>query len=123
MADDSGVTAFTGDLPVKRPREEGVYEENNENGVSASTVSAEMNDSKEPDYISSVIPGWFSEISPMWPGQFSSFLFSFFPFLFNLIVLYLVGNFFEGLCFSPLFLSTYLLSAYEIWLLLFRWNM
>lgn len=69
MADDSGVTAFTGDLPVKRPREEGVYEENNENGVSASTVSAEMNDSKEPDYISSVIPGWFSEISPMWPGE------------------------------------------------------
>ena len=30
-----------------------------ENGVSAS----------QPDSISSVIPGWFSEISPMWPGE------------------------------------------------------
>ena len=31
-----------------------------ENGVSAS----------ESDGISSVIPGWFSEISQMWPGEF-----------------------------------------------------
>lgn len=39
-----------------------------ENGVSAS----------QPDCISSVIPGWFSEISSMWPGEFlvSNLIFS-----------------------------------------------
>lgn len=48
------------DVPVKRPREE------EENGVSTSAVGMETEGN--PDYISSVIPGWFSEISPMWPG-------------------------------------------------------
>ncbi|KAF1861950.1 hypothetical protein Lal_00026445 [Lupinus albus] len=37
--------------------------ENAENGVG---VSASTND---PNAISSIIPGWFSEISPMWPGE------------------------------------------------------
>ncbi|GAB2280437.1 hypothetical protein Dimus_015069 [Dionaea muscipula] len=66
MAEESVVGT---DMPVKRGREE--EEENNENGVSAvSTVTVEMEDAnKEPDFISSVIPGWFSEISPMWPGE------------------------------------------------------
>ncbi|OVA03733.1 Spermidine/spermine synthases family [Macleaya cordata] len=67
---EKGVSATpVSDLPVvKRPRE---GEENDaENGVSASSVSMEMDDgTKKPDYISSVIPGWFSEISPMWPGE------------------------------------------------------
>ncbi|KAK2990849.1 hypothetical protein RJ640_016167 [Escallonia rubra] len=30
---------------------------------------ADSNDKREPEYMSSVIPGWFSEISPMWPGE------------------------------------------------------
>lgn len=60
MAAD-GVVAST-DLPVKRPREA------EENGVPASAISVEADGEKEPDGISAVIPGWFSEISPMWPG-------------------------------------------------------
>ncbi|KAF8390384.1 hypothetical protein HHK36_024910 [Tetracentron sinense] len=64
MAGYNGVTSA--DLPVKRQRED---ELENENGVSASSVSVEMEHKKEPDCISSVIPGWFSEISPMWPGE------------------------------------------------------
>lgn len=55
MAED-GVVA-SADFPVKRPREE------EENGASMDTET-----SKDPDSISAVIPGWFSEISPMWPG-------------------------------------------------------
>lgn len=50
------------DLPVKRPREE------EENGVSASIATMEVEGSQEPNGISTVIPGWFSEISPLWPG-------------------------------------------------------
>ncbi|KAJ0037382.1 hypothetical protein Pint_23014 [Pistacia integerrima] len=45
------------DLPVKRPRDD----EQEING----SISMET----ESNYISSVIPGWFSEISPMWPGE------------------------------------------------------
>ena len=66
MAEESGVTA---DLPVKRQREDGESEDNG--GVS---VSVELEDSgcnhNELENMSSVIPGWFSEISPMWPGEF-----------------------------------------------------
>ncbi|CAL0314056.1 unnamed protein product [Lupinus luteus] len=43
------------DFPVKRQKE------NEENGA----VSV----SNDPNGISAVIPGWFSEISPMWPGE------------------------------------------------------
>ncbi|XP_043726136.1 spermidine synthase 1-like [Telopea speciosissima] len=61
------------DLPVKRPREgEGeAMIDNNENGFSASSLSIQMENGNgnEPNCISSVIPGWFSEISPMWPGE------------------------------------------------------
>lgn len=57
--------SVAGDLPVKRPREE------EENGVSVSAVAMETEGNKEPDSVSTVIPGWFSEISPMWPGGFS----------------------------------------------------
>ncbi|CAI8587616.1 unnamed protein product [Vicia faba] len=46
------------DSPLKRPREDEV------NGVS-DTLSKEP----QPNGLSSVIPGWFSEISPMWPGE------------------------------------------------------
>jgi spermidine synthase len=48
MAAEESVVAI--DLPAKRPREDEVT-----NGGSK--------------YISSVIPGWFSEMSPMWPGE------------------------------------------------------
>ncbi|KAK6922167.1 hypothetical protein RJ641_012674 [Dillenia turbinata] len=51
---------------VKRPREE--EKNNNENGVTVS-METEENSTTKPDCISSVIPGWFSEISPMWPGE------------------------------------------------------
>lgn len=61
--------AATADLPVKRPREE-----EEDNGVSASTVSMELEGNRDQrDCISAVIPGWFSEISPMWPGGSFSF--------------------------------------------------
>ncbi|KAH1098328.1 hypothetical protein J1N35_015249 [Gossypium stocksii] len=70
MAEEGGAPVSCADLPVKRPRED------EENGVSsaAAAVAMEMeadanNTSKEADGISSVIPGWFSEISPMWPGE------------------------------------------------------
>lgn len=61
MAEESVAATLT-DLPVKRHREE-------ENGV-----SMETDGNKAPDSISAVIPGWFSEISPMWPGGFFLFL-------------------------------------------------
>nr|DAD34625.1 TPA_asm: hypothetical protein HUJ06_005265 [Nelumbo nucifera] len=56
--------AFSTDLPAKRQREDEAAAENKQNGI-----SVEMEVVKEPDSISSVIPGWFSEISPMWPGE------------------------------------------------------
>ncbi|KAJ6903394.1 hypothetical protein NC651_020782 [Populus alba x Populus x berolinensis] len=58
MAEES----FVGDLPAKRPRED------EENGACAATEAMET-ETNSSDYISSVIPGWFSEISPMWPGE------------------------------------------------------
>ncbi|KDP26563.1 hypothetical protein JCGZ_17721 [Jatropha curcas] len=61
MAQDGGVVS-NNDLPVKRAREE------EENGVSDTTVAMETENTNN-DYISSVIPGWFSEISPLWPGE------------------------------------------------------
>lgn len=68
--------AGSADFPLKRSREE------EENGVYvASTVSGETDTGKEADGVSAVIPGWFSEISPMWPGWFSLTYASFcFPF-------------------------------------------
>ncbi|GMP58033.1 hypothetical protein CsSME_00021856 [Camellia sinensis var. sinensis] len=50
-AEESGVAS---DFPVKK------LKEMNENGVEP-----------PPECISSVIPGWFSEISPMWPDGFA----------------------------------------------------
>ncbi|KAK8655423.1 hypothetical protein V6N13_107999 [Hibiscus sabdariffa] len=66
MAEESGVPVSCADLPVKRPREE--EEAEKENGVSSVAMETE-GDTNKPDGISSVIPGWFSEISPMWPGE------------------------------------------------------
>lgn len=60
MAEDGIVGS--NELSVKRPRED---EPNN--GVSApNTVAME---SESDDSISSIMNGWFSEISPMWPGE------------------------------------------------------
>ncbi|XP_061371394.1 spermidine synthase 2 [Gastrolobium bilobum] len=55
----------TENVVVKRQRDE------EENGVSVSTVSMDIEGGKDPNCngISSVISGWFSEISPMWPGE------------------------------------------------------
>lgn len=58
------VAGSTTELPVKRPRED----EEGQNGVSAS-MDTDAAAAKLPDSISAVIPGWFSEISPMWPGE------------------------------------------------------
>ncbi|OVA07614.1 Spermidine/spermine synthases family [Macleaya cordata] len=69
MAEENGSvasSALVSDLPVKRSREgEILSDNNNEKGISVEMVE----DSKVPECISSVIPGWFSEISPMWPGE------------------------------------------------------
>ncbi|KAL0699936.1 hypothetical protein Bca4012_056058 [Brassica carinata] len=43
---------------LKRPREE-----------DDNAAAAKGNETKEPACFSSVIPGWFSEMSPMWPGE------------------------------------------------------
>ncbi|XP_021742290.1 spermidine synthase 1-like [Chenopodium quinoa] len=68
MAGEGIVISSGTDLPVKRPREE---EENMSEKIvnGASSVSMEAEDDKKPNSISSIIPGWFSEISPMWPGE------------------------------------------------------
>lgn len=64
--------SIVGDLPLKRPREEG--EEQN-GALPESNANMDMdNSNKEPQSVSSVIPGWFSEISPMWPGTIFVFL-------------------------------------------------
>ncbi|RDY06376.1 Spermidine synthase 2 [Mucuna pruriens] len=57
MADESAVGS-----PVKRQRDD------EENGVA---VSMDTEGAKDPhaNGLSSVIPGWFSEISSMWPGE------------------------------------------------------
>lgn len=53
---------------LKRPREE------DDNGSAAAAVMETENgvQTKEPACFSTVIPGWFSEMSPMWPGLVSS---------------------------------------------------
>ncbi|KAI3516296.1 hypothetical protein L1887_15210 [Cichorium endivia] len=53
MAEQTTIAAAT-DSPLKRPRE------GDQNGAAAFETS---------NHMSSVIPGWFSEISPMWPGE------------------------------------------------------
>ncbi|WMV28697.1 hypothetical protein MTR67_022082 [Solanum verrucosum] len=70
MADECAAFVKGTELPVKRPREEEAETEmeaannsNNNNGCST-------NEKEESSpYISSVLPGWFSEISPLWPGE------------------------------------------------------
>ncbi|KAL2559732.1 Spermidine synthase 2 [Forsythia ovata] len=62
MAEQTHLT----ELPVKRSR----LEEPEENGG----VSVKMEDNNgtavaPAECISTIIPGWFSEISPMWPGE------------------------------------------------------
>ncbi|KAG5385585.1 hypothetical protein IGI04_037055 [Brassica rapa subsp. trilocularis] len=46
---------------LKRPREE--------DDAAASMETENGDQTKEPACFSSVIPGWFSEMSPMWPGE------------------------------------------------------
>ena len=71
---EEGIIASGIDLPVKRPREEEQQQEGKNmseiNGNEVSSVSMETENSNKqlPDSFSSVIPGWFSEISSMWPG-------------------------------------------------------
>ncbi|XAR48056.1 Spermidine synthase [Bertholletia excelsa] len=66
MAGESA--SVSGDLPAGRPRGEG---ENSENGssVSVGMENISYNDCKQPQGMSSIITGWFSELSPMWPGE------------------------------------------------------
>lgn len=71
------------ELPVKRTREDEEL-----NNVAGMADSVDKNGAeKQQGYISSVIPGWFSEMSPMWPGLSPlppAFLFLGFPFFFFL---------------------------------------
>ncbi|TXG56330.1 hypothetical protein EZV62_017643 [Acer yangbiense] len=60
----AAAAAVVNDLPVKRPRDD--EEDIEKNGVSAVSMETEPNNTNS---ISAVIPGWFSEISPMWPGE------------------------------------------------------
>lgn len=82
---------------LKRPREE------DDNGAGATAASMETENSvngdltKEPACFSSVIPGWFSEMSPMWPGRLSSLRKS---------------SFFGIVSVFPLFYSSILLSNF-----------
>ena len=67
MEAECGVPEVPGEeVAVKRARASEESVENNGNGAAAAAGSAE--DGKPVDGISTVIPGWFSEISPMWPG-------------------------------------------------------
>lgn len=71
MADECAIVKGT-ELPVKRPREE---EEEEAEMEAANNNGCSANDKQESSpYISSVLPGWFSEISPLWPGLFFSFV-------------------------------------------------
>ncbi|NP_001311713.1 spermidine synthase [Nicotiana tabacum] len=53
-------------LPVKRPREE---EQQQQEEMEAANHNNDNGCTNESPYISSVLPGWFSEISPLWPGE------------------------------------------------------
>ncbi|KAK4358229.1 hypothetical protein RND71_023839 [Anisodus tanguticus] len=67
MADECAFVKGT-ELPLKRPREEKEEEKSVEMEV-ANNSNGCTNNEKESPYISSVLPGWFSEISPLWPGE------------------------------------------------------
>lgn len=71
MAEESGAAT---DFPVKRQREDeelNHHHNHNHNGVEMEGINDNnsISTNKESESISSVIPGWFSEISPMWPGE------------------------------------------------------
>ncbi|KAG5520960.1 hypothetical protein RHGRI_033501 [Rhododendron griersonianum] len=71
MAEESGAAI---DFPVKRQREDeelNNHHNHNHNGVEMEGINDNnsISTNKESESISSVIPGWFSEISPMWPGE------------------------------------------------------
>ncbi|CAN1320984.1 Spermidine synthase 2 [Linum perenne] len=61
--------AISTDLPAKRPRDQ------DQNGTSAAAAGEAMETETAvvadngTSNLSAVIPGWFSEISPMWPGE------------------------------------------------------
>ncbi|XP_074297618.1 spermidine synthase 1-like isoform X2 [Silene latifolia] len=55
------------ELPVKRPSEEEMAE--NKNGVNGGVSMDTEQQPQQPNGPSAIIPGWFSEISPMWPGE------------------------------------------------------
>ncbi|KAG1326645.1 spermidine synthase 1 [Cocos nucifera] len=68
MEAECGVPVAPGEeVAVKRARASEESVENNGNGAATAAGAAE--DGKPVDGISTVIPGWFSEISPMWPGE------------------------------------------------------
>ena len=67
MEAECGVPVAPGEeVAVKRARASEESVENNGNGAATAAGAAE--DGKPVDGISTVIPGWFSEISSMWPG-------------------------------------------------------
>ncbi|XP_038975254.1 spermidine synthase 1-like [Phoenix dactylifera] len=69
MEAECGVPVAPGEeVAAKRVRASEEGAENNGNGAAAA-VAAAAEDGKPVNGISAVIPGWFSEISPMWPGE------------------------------------------------------
>ncbi|KAH9316283.1 hypothetical protein KI387_024910 [Taxus chinensis] len=68
MADNNannGASSAALDLPIKRPRPEEVIDNNS----AAPTSQKNAMDDGEAESYPSVIPGWFAEMSPMWPGE------------------------------------------------------
>ncbi|KAK4376846.1 hypothetical protein RND71_003142 [Anisodus tanguticus] len=66
MADECAFVKGT-ELPLERPRQE-EGEKSAEMEVTNHSNGCSNNEEESP-YISSVLPGWFSEISPLWPGE------------------------------------------------------
>ncbi|CAN4123970.1 unnamed protein product [Withania somnifera] len=67
MAEECALVKGT-ELPVKRPREEEGKQEM-EAANHNNTTNGCTNEKESSPCISSVLPGWFSEISPLWPGE------------------------------------------------------
>ncbi|KAM3303936.1 spermidine synthase 1 [Capsicum chacoense] len=64
MAEQQCASVKGTELPLKRQRDEEEMEVANKNSNGCTNEKEESS-----PYISSVLPGWFSEISPLWPGE------------------------------------------------------
>ncbi|KAK9707367.1 hypothetical protein RND81_07G192700 [Saponaria officinalis] len=70
----NGFTSGATELPLKRPREEEQQLEKMSeinNAINGNSLISVENDTKvhQSNGLSAIVPGWFSEISPLWPGE------------------------------------------------------